>query len=110
LFESDVSTHLKYHLLPRVVAEKDMHDGSQEATEQGESVFITVQGADRDIWINDAYIVDGDHLAENGAAPPPPLPPLSTSPLSSTTRVAPLKRRIQPAINVTQQIWATLTF
>ena len=71
LFEADISTHLKYHLLPRLVAEKDMHDGSQESTEQGQSVFITVQGAERDIWINDAYIVDGDHLAENG--PPPPL-------------------------------------
>lgn len=69
LFESDVSTHLKYHLLPRMVAEKDMRDGSQEATEQGKSVFITVQGAERDIWINDAYIVDGDHLAVNGDPP-----------------------------------------
>jgi hypothetical protein len=25
-----------------------------------------VQGSERDIWINDAYIVDGDHLAQNG--------------------------------------------
>jgi uncharacterized surface protein with fasciclin (FAS1) repeats len=67
LFESDISTHLKYHLLPRIVTEKDMRDGTQEQTEQGSSVFITVQGALRDIWINNAYIVDGDHLANNGA-------------------------------------------
>jgi uncharacterized surface protein with fasciclin (FAS1) repeats len=75
LFESDISAHLKYHLLPRVVLEKDMHDGAQEATEQGSYVFITVQGSQRDIWINDAYILDGDHLVENGA--PPPFLPIS---------------------------------
>ncbi len=66
LFEMDVSGNLKYHLLTRMVAQKDMRDGSQEATEEGQSVFITVQGAQRDIWINDAYIVDGDQLAING--------------------------------------------
>jgi uncharacterized surface protein with fasciclin (FAS1) repeats len=67
LFESDISTHLKYHLLPRVVTEKDMRDGTQEQTEQGSNVHITVQGALRDVWINDAYILDGDHLVTNGA-------------------------------------------
>jgi uncharacterized surface protein with fasciclin (FAS1) repeats len=66
LFESDISTHLKYHILPHIIVEKDMRDGSQEATEQGSAVYITVQGSERDIWINDAYIVDGDHLAQNG--------------------------------------------
>lgn len=66
LFESDVSSHLKYHLLPIVVAVKDMRDGSQELTEQGSPVFVTVQDDQRDVWINDAYIVDGDHVTENG--------------------------------------------
>lgn len=70
LFESDVSTHLKYHLLPHAVAEQDMRDGSQEQTVQGSAVSITVQSARRDIWINDAYIVDGDHVATNGARAP----------------------------------------
>jgi len=71
LFESDVSTHLKYHLLPHVVSEEEMRDGSQEQTVQGSPVLITVQSARRDIWINDAYIVDGDHVATNGACAPP---------------------------------------
>ena len=39
LFESDISAHLKYHMLPHIVVERDMRDGSQEATEQGAAVY-----------------------------------------------------------------------
>ncbi len=54
-------------MLPHLVTEKDMKDGGQELTEQGSLVFFTVQGTQRDIWINDAYLLDGDHVVENGA-------------------------------------------
>jgi hypothetical protein len=54
-------------MLPHLVTEKDMKDGGQELTEQGALVFFTVQGTQRDIWINDAYLLDGDHVVENGA-------------------------------------------
>jgi hypothetical protein len=54
-------------MLPHLVTEKDMKDGGQEATNQGSLVYFTVQGTQRDIWINDAYLLDGDHVVENGA-------------------------------------------
>ena len=96
LFESDVSTHLKYHLLPHVVSEEEMRDGSQEQTVQGSPVLITVQSARRDIWINDAYIVDGDHVATNGACAPPAFFPAHVT--SHITRRLAARRRFRPAV------------